>query len=84
MYRARATATSGHKALAEVERSTKAADQARLVRAAMERIGNQSVKPEPGEVSTSLSGLTKKQGVRNLSGSTQPSADARGKVWSTI
>jgi hypothetical protein len=54
------TATSGHKTLAEVERYTKAADQARLVRAAMERIGNQSVKPEPGEVSTSFERADKK------------------------
>lgn len=55
-------AISGHKTLSEVERYTKATNQARLARAAMERIGNRSVKPEPGEVSTSLNRLTKKLG----------------------
>jgi integrase len=50
---------SGHKTLSEVERYTKGADQARLARAAMERIGNQSVKPEPGEVSNPLKQLAK-------------------------
>jgi len=55
-------AISGHKTLSEVERYTKAANQARLARAAMERMGNQSVKPEPGEVSKPLNGLTKKIG----------------------
>src|SRR5262249_12573378 len=34
-------AISGHKTLKEVERYTKGADQARLARAAMERIGNE-------------------------------------------
>jgi integrase len=53
-------AISGHKTLSELERYTKAADQARLARAAMERIGNQGVKPEAGVVSKSLSGLEKK------------------------
>jgi integrase len=37
-------AISGHKTLSEVERYTKGADQARLARAAMERIANESVK----------------------------------------
>ena len=55
-------AISGHKTLAEVERYTKAADQARLARAAMERIANESVKPEPAGVSMSLSRLEKKLG----------------------
>jgi integrase len=55
-------AISGHKTLKEVERYTKGADQARLARAALERIGNESVKPEPGEVSKSLSRLEKKLG----------------------
>src|SRR5262249_39814853 len=40
-------AISGHKTLMEVERYTMAADQVRLARAAMERIANESVKPEP-------------------------------------
>jgi integrase len=53
-------AISGHKTLKEVERYTKGADQARLARAAMERIGNESVKSEPGEVSKPLNEHTKK------------------------
>jgi integrase len=52
-------AISGHKTLKEVERYTKGADQARLARAAMERIGNESVKSEPGEVSKPLKQLAK-------------------------
>jgi integrase len=55
-------AISGHKSLKEVERYTRAADQARLARAAMERTGNKSVKPEPGEVSNSLKQLPKTAG----------------------
>jgi len=55
-------AISGHKTLSEVERYTKGADQARLARAAMERIGDQSVKPEPGKVSKPLNRLEKKLG----------------------
>jgi integrase len=55
-------AISGHKTLSEVQRYTKAADQARLARAAMERIGNESVKPEPGEVSKPLEPLAKTAG----------------------
>jgi integrase len=55
-------AISGHKTLSEVERYTKATNQARLARSAMERIGNQSVKPEPGPVSKSLARLEKKLG----------------------
>jgi integrase len=55
-------AVSGHKTLSEVQRYTGAADQARLARTAMERIGNQSVKPEPGEVSKPLSRQQKKLG----------------------
>src|SRR3974377_575900 len=53
-------AISGHKTLKEVERYTKGADQARLARAAMERIGNASGKSEPGEVSKPLNEHTKK------------------------
>jgi integrase len=55
-------AISGHKTLSEVERYTKATNQARLARSAMERIGNRSVKPEPGRVSKSLVRLEKKLG----------------------
>ena len=55
-------AISGHRSLREVERYTRAADQARLARAAMERTGNKSVKPEPGEVSKPLNPLPKKTG----------------------
>lgn len=50
-------AISGHKSLAEMERYTKRADQIRLARAAMERIANESVKPEPSGVSKSLKQL---------------------------
>jgi integrase len=56
------SAISGHKSLKEVQRYTKAADQARLARAAMERIANKSVKSEPGEVSKPLKQLAKKAG----------------------
>ena len=52
-------AISGHKTLKEIERYTKGADQARLARAAMERIGNTSVKSEPSEVSKPLKPLGK-------------------------
>ena len=52
-------AISGHKTLQEVERYTKAADQARLARAALERISNEVVKPAPLEVSKPLKQLTK-------------------------
>jgi integrase len=55
-------AISGHKTLSEVERYTKAADQVRLARSAMERIGNQSVKPVPDEVSKPLSRQQKRLG----------------------
>jgi integrase len=55
-------AISGHKTLSEVERYTKGADQARLAKAAMGRIANESVKPVPGEVSKPLSRLEKKLG----------------------
>jgi integrase len=53
-------AISGHRTLKEIERYTKRADQARLAKAAMERIANESVKPERGEVSNPLTGHTKK------------------------
>ena len=59
-------AISGHKTLKEIERSTKAADQARLAREAMaksrpaEQTGSKSVKPVPTPVSKSLKQLRKK------------------------
>jgi integrase len=53
-------AISGHKTLKEIERYTKAADQARLARTAMERIGTETVKPEPAPVSKPLRQLPKK------------------------
>jgi integrase len=52
-------AISGHKTLKEVQRYTQGADQARLAKAALERLGNRSVKSEPGEVSKPLKPLTK-------------------------
>jgi integrase len=52
-------AISGHKSLKEIQRYTSAADQARLARAAMERMGNESVKSEPTEVSKHLKPLAK-------------------------
>jgi hypothetical protein len=55
-------AISGHASLSEVARYTKAADQAKLARAALGRIANESVKPEPSEVSNALNGLAKKTG----------------------
>jgi integrase len=55
-------AISGHKTLSEVQRYTNATNQAKLARAAMERIGNQSVKPEPVEVSKPLNKLQKTVG----------------------
>ncbi len=55
-------AISGHKTLSEVQRYTGAANQARLARAAMGRMANESVKPEPGKVSKPLNGHTKKLG----------------------
>jgi integrase len=58
-------AISGHKTLKEIAHYTKAADQARLARGAMarmvaERIGTETVKPEPPELSKPLSQLKKK------------------------
>jgi integrase len=55
-------AISGHKNLKEVEHYTRAVDQARLARAAMERIGNNGVKNDFAEVSKPLKGLPKKAG----------------------
>ena len=55
-------AISGHKNLKEVEHYTRAVDQARLARAAMERIGNNGVKTDFAEVSKPLKGLPKKAG----------------------
>jgi integrase len=53
-------AISGHATLKEIARYTKAADQSRLARMAMERIGHGSVKPMRGEVSNPLNGQAKK------------------------
>ena len=55
-------AISGHKTLSEVQRYTQGADQRRLAVAAMERMGNKSVKPVPGKVSKPLSRQEKKAG----------------------
>jgi integrase len=61
-------AISGHRTLKEVEHYTRAVDQARLAREAMERraaaerIANERVKPEPAEVSNPLTPLPKKAG----------------------
>jgi len=55
-------AISGHKNLKEVEHYTRAVDQARLARAAMERIGNNGVKNDFAEVSKPLNPLPKKAG----------------------
>jgi integrase len=55
-------AISGHKSLKEVERYTKAADQVRLARTAMERFWTESVKTEPAKVSKPLNSLPKKAG----------------------
>jgi integrase len=52
-------AISGHRTLKEIERYTEAADRARLAKAAMKRIGNKSVKPDPTEVSNALTSLPK-------------------------
>jgi integrase len=52
-------AISGHKSLKEVERYTEGVDQAKLARAALERIGNTSVNSELAEVSTALKPLPK-------------------------
>jgi hypothetical protein len=52
-------AISGHRTLAEVERYTRKADQQRLARSAMERVGNTSVKPEADQVSNALNPLAK-------------------------
>jgi integrase len=57
-------AMSGHKTLREVERYTKAADQAKLARSAMarrvEQTGTKTVKPEPPGLSNPLNQLEKK------------------------
>ena len=53
-------AISGHRTLKEIERYTKTADQARLAKVAMERIGHESVKSKRGEVSNPLNGQAKK------------------------
>jgi integrase len=52
-------AISGHKSLKEVERYTKGVDQARLARAALERMGTASVNPVSAVVSTALKPLPK-------------------------
>jgi integrase len=57
-------ALTGHASLREIERYTKAADQAKLARAAMaktaarEQTGTESVKPDAGEVSKPLKTFT--------------------------
>jgi hypothetical protein len=55
-------AISGHATLSEVSRYTKAADQAKLAKAALGRIANGSVKLEPDQVSNRLNPLSKKVG----------------------
>jgi integrase len=55
-------AVLGHKTLAEAERYTRAADQARLAKAALERLGNTGCQNFPGEVSKPLNPLTKNTG----------------------
>jgi integrase len=55
-------AISGHKTLKEIERYTKAADQAKLARAGIEHIGTGSVENVPVEVSKALKSLPKKTG----------------------
>jgi integrase len=55
-------AISGHRTLKEIERYTKAADQAKLARAGIEHIGTASVETVPIEVSKSLADLPKKAG----------------------
>jgi integrase len=71
---------SGHRTLKQVEHYTRGADQARLARAAMERMGNESVKPDPGEVSNSLIQRTKKPGdnAASVIGPRLASATANG------
>jgi len=57
-------ALTGHASLREIERYTRAADQARMARSAMaktvaqEQTGMKSVKPDAGEVSNPLKTLT--------------------------
>ena len=53
---------TGHNSLREVERYTKAADQARLARTGIEQIGIRSVETVPVEVSKPLQSLPKKAG----------------------
>jgi integrase len=50
-------AISGHRSLRMVEHYTRAADQSRLARTAVERMRNESVKPVPPELSKPLSQL---------------------------
>jgi integrase len=52
-------AISGHKSIRLVEHYTRAVDQAKLARAAMERIGKKTVKPDPPELSKPLQALAK-------------------------
>ena len=59
-------AITGHATLSEVQRYTKAVDQARLARAAMartatrEQSATESVKPNPRKVSNTLKALAEK------------------------
>jgi integrase len=55
-------AISGHKTLSELQRYTQASNQAKLAKAAMGRMANESVKPVPAEVSKPLNRHTKKRG----------------------
>jgi hypothetical protein len=63
MHSARIAALTGHASLREIERYTRAADQARMARSAMaktaaqEQTGTESVKPDAGEVSKPLKTL---------------------------
>jgi integrase len=74
-------AISGHKSLRMVEHYTKAADQARLARAAVERMGNESVKGVPAEVSKPLKQLTKNGNSEPWQGSPISTATAQ-PAWS--
>jgi len=59
-------AITGHKTLAEVERYTRAADQERLARQAIERQSkNKSSKPELDEVANTIDELTEINSLMN-------------------
>jgi integrase len=73
-------AISGHKNLKEVEHYTRAVDQARLARAAMERMGNESVKNDFAEVSKGVERTTEKSRVRIIIRSSRASPANRRSV----